>query len=217
MEKDKLIHGILWSVLYLIVYGILTVVGNFLFPEEFLIGCGLTGGIYILINAFFIRYKRERLFVNGLISAFAVLCLGILIGKTLEFEDVLAIGAAISIIDILSFTKYGKHTINAKAMSNIHFISKLIVYGKEKNDVLIPTCGIGDYCYYAIWISGIHAVSNSIYAYLVAACMILLGSCIHYAIIAKLSQRENYKGFPGTVFPFLCIALQYTILYYLKG
>lgn len=82
MEKDKLIHGILWSVLYLIVYGILTVVGNFLFPEEFLIGCGLTGGIYILINSFFIRYKREQLFVNGLISAFAVLCLGILIGKT---------------------------------------------------------------------------------------------------------------------------------------
>ncbi|MCF2664224.1 hypothetical protein JQM66_06565 [Oscillibacter valericigenes] len=216
MEKDKLIHGILWSVFYLIVYGVLSVVGNFLFPVEFLIGCGLIGGVYILINAFFIRYKRERLFVNGLLSAFAVLCLGILIGKQLKFQDVLALGAAISIIDILSFTKHGKHTTNAKAMSNIHFMSKLIVYGKEKNDVLVPTCGIGDYFYYSMWISGIHTISNSIYAYLLAVCTILLGSCIHYAIIMKLSRRENYKGFPGTVFPFLCIAVQYTILHFLR-
>lgn len=69
MEKDKLIHAVSWSVLYLIVYGILTVIGNFLFSDEFIIVCGLAGGIYILINAFFIKYKRERLFINGFISA----------------------------------------------------------------------------------------------------------------------------------------------------
>ena len=116
MEKDKLIHAVSWSVLYLIGYGILTVIGNFLFSDEILIVCSLAGGIYILINAFFIKYKRERLFINGLISAFAVLCLGILIGKNLKFEEVFASGVAISIMDILSFTKYGKHTVNAKAM-----------------------------------------------------------------------------------------------------
>lgn len=217
MEKDKLIHVVSWSVLYLIGYGILTVIGNFLFSDEILIVCSLAGGIYILINAFFIKYKRERLFINGLISAFAVLCLGILIGKNLKFEEVFAIGVAISIMDILSFTKYGKHTVNAKAMSNIQFMSKLIVYGKEKKDVLVPTCGIGDYLYYSLWISGIHTVSNSINAYLLAVCMILLGSSIHYVIIMKLCQRENYKGFPATVFPFLCIAIQYTILYFWRG
>ncbi len=217
MEKNKLIHAVSWSVGYLIVYGILTVIGNFWFSDEFLVICGLTGGIYILINAFFIKYKRERLFINGLISAFTVLCLGVVAGKNLDFEGVLAIGAAISVMDILSFTKYGKHTINARAMSNVHFMSKLIVYGKEKNDVLVPTCGIGDYFYYSLWISGIHTVSGSIYAYLLAVCMILLGSCIHYAIIMRLCQRENYKGFPGTIFPFLCIAIQYFVLYFLKG
>ena len=36
---------------------------------------------------------------------------------------------------------------------------------KEKKDVLVPTCGIGDYLYYSLWISGIHTVSNSIKAY----------------------------------------------------
>lgn len=91
MEKDKLIHAISWSVGYLIVYGLLTVIGNFLFSGGFLIICGLTGGIYILINAFLIKYKRERLFVNGLLSAFAVLCLGVIVGKNIDFEGVLAI------------------------------------------------------------------------------------------------------------------------------
>lgn len=217
MEKDKLKHAIIWSASYIVLYGILTIIGNLFFADTLIIICSLAGGLYILINAFFIKYKRERLFINGLISAFTVLCLGIFFGKNLDFEGILAIGAAMSIIDILSFTKYGKHTMNARAMSNVHFMSKLIVYGKEKNDVLIPTCGIGDYLYYAMWISGIHTVSDSIYAYILAAIMILLGSGIHYAIIMKLCQRENYKGFPGTIFPFLCIAMLYVTLFFLKG
>lgn len=107
--------------------------------------------------------------------------------------------------------------MNARAMSNLHFMSKLIVYVRENNNVLVPPCGIGDYLYYAIWISGIHTVSDSIYAYLLAVIMILLGSCIHYAFIVKLCQSENYRGFPGTVFPFLCIAILYAILYFMKG
>lgn len=59
MEEDKLIHVISWSVGYLIVYGLLTVIGNFLFSDEFLIIYGLTGAIYILINAFFLLWKRS--------------------------------------------------------------------------------------------------------------------------------------------------------------
>lgn len=212
MEQDKLVRAIKWSVLYIIGYGALTVTGNFIFSDSLLAVLGLTGAAYILIHAFFMKYKRERLFISGLISALAVLCLGILAGKRLDLEGVLALGAAISVIDILSFTRYGKRTKNAKAMSNVHFMSKLIVYGKEKDDVLVPTCGIGDYFYYSLWISGIHTVSDSVISYIVAVCMILLGSSIHYAIIMKLCKRENYKGFPGTVFPFLCVAAQYLIL-----
>ena len=59
MEEDKLIHAISWSVGYLIVYGLLTVIGNFLFSDEFLIIYSLTGAIYILINAFFLLWKRS--------------------------------------------------------------------------------------------------------------------------------------------------------------
>ena len=64
MEKDKLIHAIIWSASYIVLYGILTIVGNLFFTDTLIIICGLAGGLYILINAFFIKYKRERLFIN---------------------------------------------------------------------------------------------------------------------------------------------------------
>lgn len=137
---------------------------------------------------------------------------GVWIGKQLDLEGVLSIGAAVTAMDIISFTKIGKRTVNAKAMSNVRLTSKLFVYGKEQGDTLIPTCGIGDYLYYAIWIAGMHAVSDSIYAYVGASCLIFLGTAIQYALIVQLAKRPNYKGFPGTVFPFLCILAEYLLL-----
>lgn len=72
-------------------------------------------------------------------------------------------------------------------MSNKTVAAKLFVYGREKNHVLIPTCGFGDYLYYAMWISGTHALSSS---------------GISYAFVAFM------------VFPFLCTVLVYLLLYY---
>lgn len=137
---------------------------------------------------------------------------GVWVGKQLDLEGVLSIGAAVTTMDIISFTKIGKRTVNAKAMSNVRLTSKLFVYGKEQGDTLIPTCGIGDYLYYAIWIAGMHTVSASIYAYVGASCLIFLGTAIQYALIVQLAKRPNYKGFPGTVFPFLCILAEYLLL-----
>ena len=57
MEDNKLIHAILWSTAYIVLYGCLTFIGNVFFTDRFLVICGLTGGIYILINAFFIKWE----------------------------------------------------------------------------------------------------------------------------------------------------------------
>lgn len=110
---------------------------------------------------------------------------------------------------IVSFTRIGKRTVNAKAIANKSVAARLFVYGIEKNDVLIPTCGFGDYLYYAMWISGIHSLSESIQAYIFGAFMIFVGIIIQCVVIKKLSIRDNFKGFPGTVFPFLGTVLAY--------
>lgn len=214
-KQEKFVQAVKWSIIYMIIYCLLVLLAIYFAPDEVLAVVSILGGVYIIINAFFIKYKRERLFVNGLISALAVLCLGVLVGENIDLEGIIALGAAISVMDVLSFTKYGKHTVNAKAMSNVHFMSKLIVYGKGKGTILIPTRGIGDYFYYAMWIAGIWNVSNELWAYIVAAVMIFLGTMIDYFFIGRLSQREDYKGFPATVIPFLCVAVWYGVLYYL--
>lgn len=180
-NMEKLICAIKYSVVYMVIYCLLVLLAIYYAPDKLLAGVGIVGGIYVIVNAFCIKYRRERLFVNGLISALAVLCLGVLIGECIELDGIISLGVAISIMDILSFTKYGKHTVNAKAMSNSNFMSKLIVYGKGKGDILIPTRGIGDYFF-----------------------------------IFRLIQKERYKGFPATVFPFVCVAIWYGVLYYAK-
>lgn len=188
-------------------------IGIFYIPPIVLLPVSFLGGAYIIIFAFFIPYKRERLFINGLVSALIVACIGISVGRILDLEGVVAIGTSISLIDVLSFTKYGKHTVNAKAMSNVTFMSKLVVYGKGKGDILYPTCGLGDFFYYAMWITGTHNLSSDISAYGLAVVMILLGSILNFIIIGKIYTRENYKGFPATILPFLCICGLYYMLY----
>lgn len=208
----KIRHSAIWSLLYISLYGVLTIASCFLLSEQTLATIGIVGGIFVLINIFLLPFKRELLFVGGIISVLGVMYGGVWIGKQLDLEGVLSIGAAVTAMDIISFTKIGKRTVNAKAISNVRLTSKLSVYGKEQGDTLIPTCGIGDYLYYAIWIAGMHAVSDSIYAYVGASCLIFLGTAIQYALIVQLAKRPNYKGFPGTVFPFLCILAEYLLL-----
>lgn len=48
MEKDKLIHAIIWSASYIVLYGILTIIGNLFFADTLIIICSLAGGLYIL-------------------------------------------------------------------------------------------------------------------------------------------------------------------------
>lgn len=215
MNKENINKLIFWQLLYIVIYGFCTAIINNCFPKAIMLAVGVSGAVYILFNLFFVKYKRERLFINGIIGALSVMFLGSWFGQQLDVESTITIGAAVTAMDIISFTGIGKRTVNAKAMANKSVAARLFVYGIEKNDVLIPTCGFGDYLYYAMWISGIHAVSDSMQTYIFAAFMILMGIIIQSVVVKKLSVRDNFKGFPGTVFPFLGTVLAYLAVYYL--
>lgn len=214
MNKDIIKKAIFWQILYIVIYGFCAVIINIYFTDVILFVFGIVGVVYILFSLFFIKYKRERLFINGMIGLWSVLFLGSWFGKQLKLESTISIAAMVTVMDIVSFTRIGKRTVNAKAIANKSVAARLFVYGIEKNDVLIPTCGFGDYLYYAMWISGIHSLSESIQAYIFGAFMIFVGIIIQSVVIKKLSIRDNFKGFPGTVFPFLGTVLAYLAVYY---
>ena len=201
----KMKKSIIWSFLYLVIEIMLLQLFKFQMETKFLY-IGILGLVYILINAFWVKYHRERLFVNGMISYLTVIMVGALFGSYLEVNEAIAIGAAISVIDVLSFTKLGKRTANAKAMSNVNFMSKLIVYGAGKGDALYPTCGIGDYFYFALWLTALCKNGTML---LILGAGLLLGNIINKAIICKLSKKPNYKGLPATIVPFVCVVVFY--------
>lgn len=109
-------------------------------------------------------------------------------------------------MDIISFMKLGKKTINAKVMNNKKLMSKLIVYGKSfKNGKPVPTKGLGDIVFYAILISGIYKLEYNNFFIIYGACLIFLGCVINWIIICFIYKKKGYKGFPATIIPFLCL------------
>lgn len=192
-------------------YSACTVIANLYLPNLLLITVGVSGIIYIIFNLFFIPYKREKLFVNGIFGALAVMFTGIWLGKQLDLESTISIGAVVTTMDIISFTKIGKRTVNAKAMSNKTVAAKLFVYGLDKNDVLIPTCGFGDYLYYAMWISGTHALSSFGMSYVFVAFMVCVGTIIQSITVKYLQKEMDLRGSQARYFLFY---VQYWHIYY---
>ena len=71
---------LLYTSLYIFLYSACTVIANLYLPNVLLITVGVSGIIYIIFNLFFIPYKREKLFVNGIFGALAVMFIGIWLG-----------------------------------------------------------------------------------------------------------------------------------------
>ena len=63
-------------------------------------------------------------------------------------------------------------------------------------------------------ISGTHALSSSGISYAFVVFMVFAGTILQSIAVKLLSKRDGFKGFPGTVFPFLCAGLAYFVLYY---
>ena len=80
MNRDGINKTIFWSLLYIFLYSACTVIANLYLPNVLLITVGVSGIIYIIFNLFFIPYKREKLFVNGIFGALAVMVIGIWLG-----------------------------------------------------------------------------------------------------------------------------------------
>lgn len=197
----------LWWLLYLISEILLIYILQYKVSEKIL-WLGIPGILYIYINVLFCKYKREALFVNGLIFYVSVVLTGTLLGSLLRPWMILISGLTTSVTDVLSFTKYGQNTANAKAMANPNYLYRLMVYGRGVGDRLYPTCGIGDYLYFAMWISGLAGNMKMLFLLGMA---LLTGNLMNMAVAHFLRARPDYRGIPGLPLPFLCIFSVYCI------
>ena len=75
-------HSAIWSLLYISLYGVLTIASCFLLSEQTLATIGIVGGIFVLINIFLLPFKLELLFVGGIISVLGVMYGGVWVSFT---------------------------------------------------------------------------------------------------------------------------------------
>ena len=197
----------LWWMIFLLAECLIVYLFQYRFDQK-LVYLGVIGGIYLFANIVWLKPKRKSLFINGIIFLISITMIGMLVATYLSFLMIVSMGVAVSIVDVLSFTRFGQKTANAKAMSNPDLVYKLLIYGKGKGDTLYPTYGLGDCFYYALWMSGL---SNSIQEMLLLELAILLGSVVNMLIVQITYKRPGYKGLPGIPIPYICVLIVFLL------
>lgn len=204
--KQKLVESIIHSIIVMLISLIITSVIIIDLSNIFFMVISFIIGVIFLVIYIKKPYNKEALMINSWICMICVLFIGNLIGKMIPLASVISCGIAISIVDIISFTKIGSKTSNAKVMSNKNLMSKLIVYSKSvKNNNIVPTKGLGDFVFYTILLSGLYKISNSNYYLFYGACLVFLGCAINWIIVCFIYKKKWYKGFPATFIPFILL------------
>ncbi|PPK48612.1 hypothetical protein [Clostridium algidicarnis] len=204
--KEKLIESIIHSIIIMIISLFITYIiimnsYNIFWMSFF----SFIGVIFLII---YIRkpYKKEYLVINSWLCMIFIIFIGSLIGKFIPLSTLIVLSIGIPIVDIISFTKAGSKTANAKVMANKNSMAKLIVYGKSfKNNNPIPTKGLGDFLFYTILLSGIYKLSSDFNFILYGAGLIFLGCTINWIIVCFIYNKKWYKGFPATFIPLISV------------
>lgn len=204
--KRRLIESIIHSVIIMLISLLLQNVVITIISNIFLESVCFFIGIAILAVIIKKPYKRESLMLDSWIALICVIFIGNFIGEVIPISSLITCGFAFSVFDIVSFTKLGEKTTNAKVMANRNLMWKLIVYGKSfKNKDLVPTKGVGDFLFYTLLLSGLYKFSNNELYLFYGECLIFLGCSINWIIVCCIYKNKNYKGFPATFIPFLMI------------
>jgi hypothetical protein len=205
-RKEKLKESILHSVIIVIIA--LTILSVFILEIKnnlLLIITAIIGMVYVFI---YVKkpYNKKYLIINSAIGMIAALLWGVMIGRYIPITSAITIGLCVGIMDVVSFTKKGKNTMNAKVMNNKPLMYKLIVYGisfKDKSPV--PTKGLGDFVYYAILLSTLYQYTKDTTILIWGCTTVFLGCVINWIIVCFIYKKSWYKGFPATIIPFLLL------------
>ncbi len=164
--------------------------------------------IIIIVGIYFVWLKKlskRNLYFNNILNLLAANIIAyFLVHYLIKYQSTI-IGMILSIafMDVLSFTKRGKNTLNAKLIGNINTMTRLsICLPIPGNPGLQQIIGVGDLLYYSI-ITMFYLKSGGRSAGLHAAMLILIGQLVNIIAIQVLKrvQKEHYKGFPATLFP----------------
>lgn len=204
--KQRLIESIIHSIIIMAISLFITYIIIINSYNTFYLSLFSFIGVIFLIIYIKKPYKKEYLVINSWLCMISIIFIGSLIGRFISLSSLITCSISVAIFDIISFTKIGSKTANAKVMSNKNLMAKLIVYGKSfKNNNPVPTKGLGDFLYYTILLSGIYKISSDSNFVLYGTGLIFLGCTINWIIVCFIYNKKWYKGFPATFIPLISV------------
>lgn len=160
------------------------------------------------------KVTGQHLILYSWICLACVMACGVAVGRLIYIEIILPLIIYICVVDVISFTRFGKKTTNAKLMNSNKWLYRLYVYGRSfKTGQPVPTKGFGDFLWYSITFASIYTTYGKTIG-LVAILAIIIGAVINLIIINSIHKYIWYRGFPATVGPLgLCIIHIVILLY----
>jgi hypothetical protein len=142
-----------------------------------------------------------------MLNLFGAVMLGCILSFIVSKDLMIGIICGAVIMDVLSFTKYGKNTLNAKLSQQTYTLARLsICLPVVKKQGLQPIIGVGDLVFYSLLMTfAIKATLGS--DWLGITLLILAGQGLNILLISMFIHKSWYKGFPATLFPgvfFIC-------------
>lgn len=157
------------------------------------------------------KLTRKNLYLNDVLNLLAPNIIALFFVSNLIKSKSVIIGFmfGVAIMDVFSFTKRGKNTLNAILVGNINTMARLSIClpipGKPGLQQII---GVGDLFYYSmITMYYIHFAGTL--TGLKVAVIIFIGQLVNIVsiILLKRIQKNRYKGFPATLFPSVFIII----------
>ena len=149
------------------------------------------------------RISRTVIYLHNGLNMISAPALAYLLSSSIFAVESTVICAVVGIVamDLISFTKKGRFTLNAKLMAQYTTAARLSIClpvpGKRG---LTPVIGAGDLVFYAV-LTMVSLRSAGEAGPLFAELIILGGQLLNIAVILAVKDRTGFKGFPATLMP----------------
>lgn len=147
--------------------------------------------------------SRKLLYLLDILNVIAAISFSFLIMLILgdAKASIVSFIIAIVILDVYSFTRRGKHTLNAKLIANTSTLARLsICLPVPGKPGLQPLIGIGDLYFYTVmclFALDLYGTSH----YYIVILILVIGQLANIILISLTFRKKWYKGFPATLFP----------------
>lgn len=153
------------------------------------------------------KLSKKLLYFNNLLLFIFPACLAYFANCYIihSMDTIIGVVVGVAVMDVVSFTKRGRNTLNAKASANMNTLARLSVcLPVPKKPGLQPIIGVGDLTYYSV-IMIYFINSDGVQAGLIAFSVIFLGQLVNILAIMYVKKKQLFDGFPATLFPGLFI------------